>query len=237
MPSPGPILPEDVLFQDSDVCILKPNVKKGILIFTDYTQPKDGKSLCESGLKTGAQLKQEGIEFGGSVFHDYIFFRAPYFPNEIDYESIESEIESSFGEGMSEVRSRVWIRVDPQKTYVYSSEIRAKYDPYESGGFEDKFASSYPPLSIEVMIKNSRKTMTEYLRIIRENEKTLAGLKPDQRPFYNLYSSKVQLFPSKYMLSYPWDDSPIHMNSEVLVRIPHLTPNYFVKCTPVTATL
>jgi len=28
-PSAGPILPEDILFQDADVCILKPYVKKG----------------------------------------------------------------------------------------------------------------------------------------------------------------------------------------------------------------
>ena len=30
---------------------------------------------------------------------------------------------------------------------------------------------------------------------------------------------------------YPWDSYDVSQMSEVLVRIPHLTSNYFVKCT------
>jgi len=61
---------DDILYQDYDVCILKPDVKKGVLIFSD-------KSIFEDGLKTGKQLKEEGIDFGRSMIHNYSFFRAP----------------------------------------------------------------------------------------------------------------------------------------------------------------
>ena len=42
------------------------------MIFTNYRQP-EGKSLCEIGLKSGAQLQREGVDFGRTMIHDYIF--------------------------------------------------------------------------------------------------------------------------------------------------------------------
>ena len=54
----------DIMYKDDLVCILKPNVKKGIVIYTHYTQPNNMNSLCISGLKTGKQLKSEGVKFG-----------------------------------------------------------------------------------------------------------------------------------------------------------------------------
>ena len=64
--SDGSILPEDILFQDADVCVLKPGVKKGILIFTNYKQPAGMPSLCEAGLKTGERLRCVKLSFVGS---------------------------------------------------------------------------------------------------------------------------------------------------------------------------
>lgn len=219
----NPIVPEDILFIDEDACILKPEVPKGILVFTNYTQPADLLSLCKTGLKTGAQLKNEGIDFGRSMIHPYIFFRAPYFFNLIDYTSVDTEIISSFGEEQSDLKSRVWIRIDPERTFVYSSEIRVKYNPlfyYNS----PKYLSRK-----EQEIQNSRKQMTNYLQIINENDKVPD--EPNTNKLYNLFTSKVQLFPKTYHPEYPFDFHNINMNSEVLIRIPHLTPNYFVKCT------
>ena len=63
---------EDILYQDHDVCILKLDVKKVFLIFSD-------KSIFEDRLKTGKQLKKEGIDFGLSMIHNYSFFRVPTF--------------------------------------------------------------------------------------------------------------------------------------------------------------
>ena len=39
------ILPEDVMYQDMDVRILKPDVKKGIIIFSQYVQQKDTEKM------------------------------------------------------------------------------------------------------------------------------------------------------------------------------------------------
>ena len=72
------ILDEDILYQDDLVCILKPNVKKGILVWTNFTQPQNTDSLCKLGLKTGARLHREKVDFGRDIYHPYIFFRAPY---------------------------------------------------------------------------------------------------------------------------------------------------------------
>ena len=214
---------DDIMFRDSDVCILKPGVKKGILVFTHYTQPAGIPSLCEGGIKTGAQLKKEGVDFGRAVFHPYLFFRAPYLSNPPDYTTVESEIKSSFGERVSDMPKMAWIRVDPDQTYVYSSEIRVKYYP------QVRFGTAEYTSELESQVRNSRKTMTEYLRIIGENARM--PVEAGKKPVYHLFSSEVKLIPMKGKAIYPWNEEPINMNSEVLVRIPHLTPDFFVKCT------
>jgi hypothetical protein len=211
---------KDILYSDTDVCILYPNVKKGILVFTHYTQhvcTYYTQPIYMSGLKTGAQLQSEGINFGRTIIHPYIFFRAPYFSNVIDYTSIDTEIESSFGKILITATTKIWIRIDPDKTYVYSSEIRARYNSYIY--INDK----------EQEIIKSRKLMTNYLEIIDENSKV--NIDYCKKPLYNLLSSQVRVFPIAYHLQYPWDSNNININSEVLVRMPHLTPKYFVKCT------
>ncbi len=62
--------------------------------------------------------------------------------------------------------------------------------------------------------------MTNYLEIIDENSK--ATIESDKKQLYNLVSSRLQLFPNT------WNLYNINKQSEVLVRINHLTPNYFV---------
>lgn len=107
-------------------------------------------SLCTEGLKTGQQLQKEDIKFDRGVYHPYIFFCAPYYSRPIDYSTIDTEINSSFG--YTNKNSKVFIRVDPDRTFVFSSEIRAQR-----------------PDSITELNK-SKKTLTRYLQIIKENE-------------------------------------------------------------------
>ncbi len=240
----NPIVEEDILFRNMDVCILKPDVKKGILVYSHYTQPEGMPSLCEAGLKTGAQLKKEGIEFDRTMIHDCIFFRAPKYSNPIDYTSVDTEITSSFGDNFSGKKSLVWIRIDPARTYVYSSEIRSDYVPHryntveylsdmESEVFSDYVPHMYDTVEylsdMESEVFKSKKSMNDYLRIIGENK--TVEVTPGNRLFYNLYTSKVQMGPLSYILSYPLSSVNVNESSEVLVTIPHLTPNYFVKCT------
>ena len=214
-----PIEQSDIMYQDDLVCILKPDVKKGIIVWTNYTKPPEMDSLCRLGLKTGKQLKSEGIDFGRSKIHPYIFFRAPFYSRDIDYTSVETEIISSYGERQIGTVPRVFIRVDPNRTFVFSSEIRALRP-------ED--------------IEKSKKTLSDYLRIIYENSEIYKTLFPlsitKKQAAYDLFSSK--LIPvsnngiSYTSLSYPLVNIPAERNSEILVSIPHLTPNFFVLCTP-----
>jgi hypothetical protein len=208
---------EDVLYMDDNVCILKPTVKKGIIVWTHYTQP-DGDSLCDVGLKTGKQLKDEGVDFGRNIFHPYHFFRAPYYSGEIDYSTLETEISSSYGEEQLGITKSIYIRVDPDRTFVFSSEIRVEIR------VEIK-RQQY----LESEIEKSRKTLTDYLNIIKANKSDI------RRGIYNLYTSKKVIRPvgahSARRPDYPYNDLPIERNSEILVSIGHLTPEYFVHCT------
>ena len=210
---------EDILYQDYDVCILKPDVKKGVLIFSVVYD----KNIFKDGLKTGKQLKKEGIDFGRSMIHNYSFFRAPTFlrPN-----IGKSEIESFFEPHINSCSSlKVWIKVDPKQTFVYSSEIRAKFSP--------QFAFGTPEYlnTLEREVTKSRKLMIEYLQILEENSLHISNANTDslKKPFYNLFSSRVQMFPNTFTPQYPWDSENINTNSEVLVRVNNLTPNFFVK--------
>jgi hypothetical protein len=211
-----PINDEDIMYTDALVCILKPHVKKGIIVWTHFTQPAGMDSLCNLGLKTGKQLQREGIYFGRSNIHPYIFFRAPYHSRYIDYTSVETEIRSSYGEEQIGTEPRVFIRVDPDRTFVFSSEIRTKGEWY---GKEN------------VVLMNSKKTLSKYLQIINDNMKIKNDVKPDKTIWYNLFSSQAVLFPTRASPPLPFDNEPIERMSEILVSKPHLTPDYFVLCT------
>ena len=81
-----------------------------------------------------------------------------------------------------------------------------------------------------------KKTLSEYLEIINNNINIKNNVEPDKKILYNLNSSKATLFPNKYKYISKFNSqnvfsqSPIEKNSEILVSIPHLTPNYFVLC-------
>jgi hypothetical protein len=235
----------DIMYQDDLVCILRPDVKKGIIVWTHFTQPVGMNSLCNLGLKTGKKLKEEGVNFGRTKIHPYIFFRAPYYSRDIDYTSVETEIISSYGEGQIGKEPRAFIRVDPDRTFVFSSEIRAKIPSvyfHKSDGHlltkqelsltHSKFLMSpdderYRELYNEYYnheINKSKKTLSEYLVIIKQNESM------PELTIYNLYTSKKVRSTGSNI--YPYDRHPIEENSEILVSIPHLTPDYFVLCTP-----
>jgi hypothetical protein len=216
-----PILPEDIMYQDDLVCILKPNVKKGILVFSHYTKPKEMASLCDIGLKTGQLLKEEGVEFGRDVYHPYIFFRAPFFSREIDYSTIKTEIISSFGE--VKIDSLVFIRVDPDKTFVFSSEIRPLYRPPRNGEYD---------LAMVSELDKSKKTLSEYLSIIRTNKITKQDRERQRDVFWNLHTSQANSYiRGRLNAKYPeFNYDIISRFSEILVSIPHLTPDYFVLC-------
>ena len=200
------------MYQDNLVCILRPYIKKGIIIWSNYIQPPNMDSLLTLGLKTGKKLKEEGIDFGRSKIHPYIFFRAPYFSTNIDYSTIETEIISSFGHLERDNETKVFIRVDPDKTFVFSSEIRVNFFNVT-----------------DTKIFDSKKKLSEYLTIIKTNLEieTLESNK-NNKILYNLLSSKAKIFLNTINPGKLFSKAPINRNSEILVSIPHLTPDYFV---------
>ena len=212
--NPEPINYNDIMYKDKHVCILKPNVQKGVIIMNRFNQPENMESLCDLGLKTGSQLQKEGMEFGRSVYHPYIFFRAPYrSPDQMNYSNPEAEIISLYEETVLDEDGVVFIRVDPDKTFVFSSEIRTV---------------EFNKTKQNKMLKRSKKTLTDYLRIIKENSSITEKLNPGLR--YNLFTSEAKIFPYPRSKSTEWNEYPIHRNSEILVYKPHLTRDYFVRC-------
>ena len=214
------ILPEDVLLETSNVCILKPEVKKGILIFHSY--PSERSEMVKTGLKTNHTLIREGFRKVCQIPHTCIFFRAPYQkPTLLDYSSVESEIASVYQDTEKKLTSKfyenkIWIRVDPRKTNTFSSEIRDVFT----------YPENYRKPST---INNSRKTMLQYFDIIASNRKVIQD-NLDLYPIFNLFSSQVVMRTNKpYKLKSPMNQYDVSRNREVLVEIPHLTPEYFVK--------
>ena len=153
------ILDSDIKYSDEKVTILHPHVKKGVLIVTFFTPPSSGEDLKKTGLKTGKKLREEGVEFGRSNIHPYIFFRAP-----LSGDCLESALETPKQElfrNYDDIFTKfghlfpdyIAISVEPDKTKVYSSEMRTQ----QFG--KEKFETEY---------KRSEKTMTEYLKIIKQ---------------------------------------------------------------------
>jgi hypothetical protein len=205
----------NVAYKDDLVCILKPESKRGILVFSGYKNPKNVQ-ICNVGLKSGKQLHNEGVNFGRSIHHPYIFFRAPFkYDGHVNHTSFESEIKSLYGSGLN-LENKVFIRVDPDKTFVFSSEIRAKFQ----GNLN--------------RLNKSKIKLSEYLKIIKDNnvymKNVILNNGPTSRFKWNMFTYKVK----QNYRGRPTNSNEINFNiarnSEILVSLPHLEPKYFVKC-------
>jgi hypothetical protein len=93
------------------------------------------------------------MNFGKGIYNNYIFFTAPYY-YKINYNSIDDEIKSLYGD--IDMKNKVFIRVDPNQTYVFSFDIRVKplkkrliklYDENEINCLDDP----------NILIENSKK--------------------------------------------------------------------------------
>ena len=215
------IVRSDIKYQDDKVTILHPHVKKGVVVISFYTTPENMIDLKLTGLKTGQQLQKEGIEFGRCIYHPYIFFRAP-FKNSLICDAKKNTFEEIHSYYLDEFnidfrgldKKYVGIRVDPNNTKVYSSEIRATCLPHDK--------------KIKTEIPKSEKTLAAYLSIIEQNKVVTIDIKPTEKIVYNLLTSYAYKRPVNYEARYPFNEYPIERNSEILVQLPHLTPDFFV---------
>lgn len=213
------IEPDDIMFQTNNISILKPHIKKGILICTNYN--KNYPNIPLEGLKSRLQLVQEGLMEDNGPAHRCIFFRAPFIkPDTINYESIQTEIESLYIKNSIKkfMLGKIFIRVDPRNTYTFSSEIRDIFT------YPEYYKKPY-------MIQNSRKMLLTYLDIIKENkmlEEKKRKEKPISYPIYNLFSSKVEFRSIPIKPSSPFNKYNINTNTEVLVETNFLSNQHFV---------
>ena len=205
----------DILHQTDMVTILKPKAKRGILIWHHFPDNLSKNQIKRDGLKSGKYMAEKGIDYGRTVKHPYIFFRAPYLcpKRKINYKNYRTEIKSLYGEDLLKdkyYKKIMCIRVDPDKTYVFSSEIRPLFRREEQ----------------EKEINFSKKTLTEYFHIIKkqENIKYITGMKP----LWNMFTGEMNYWPEKVECRYPWNSYPINRMSEILVDLPFMKKHYFV---------
>jgi hypothetical protein len=202
----------DVLFQDKDVCILKPDSNRGILIYHASTHT----NICAEGLFTYNEVRRRHPELRLrdrkftpiNKNNDVIKFRAPFKTDLTSFETMYgSEPRQLMGTDKPEVL--VIIRVDPDKTFVYSSEARTHGDD------ETLMKSRIPLRSYLKRIDGKADLKVEY-------PKEMCG---------NVLTYETKLVHADETCHYPWIKYlPIERNAEVVVERPHIPTNWFVAC-------
>ena len=197
----------NVIFQTKDVVMLKPDSKKGVLVGHHF----DGRfNVTKNGLRSGKSLKERipgWAERTGLGLHDKIFFRAPFYKDNTRY----VEEFSSYGKC-------AFIRIDPKRTYVYPSEVRAS----EEYGLDPQ------------VINQFRKPFEYYMKAIEKNEKNSRkyGYLQEEGPgiFYDMRTfEKIVVHPNhvdeKYDPGYlPYTPYAIQRNCEIVVHTDHISP-------------
>jgi hypothetical protein len=201
------ITDEDIKYMDADVCILFPDSQKGVIVWTSQTTI-EGIDILRDGIKSGWLLNKEGIRYGRITNHPYIFFRAP------------DKKYTDIGE-CPKYDNRFYIRVDPDRTFVFSSELRRKYTP------QCKYGTLEYISKINENLVKSRKTLTQFLDIIEENDNN-KDIDNGQRFVYNLLTSRKIIQTTYHPIKYPYDYIDVKKSSEILVHIPHLTPDFLI---------
>jgi hypothetical protein len=196
----------DILFKDHNICILKPESRRGILVF----HVSKSSTICSEGLYSYNELLNQkpglGLQPKEHMFpehSDIIYFRAPYNSETTSFQSLYPDI------SFIKDSYYVLIRIDPDNTYVYNQEGRV-YSNYEE-------------------YKSSKISMTEYFKIIKINKL----IKPEyQKAIYGNtisfkkilmrnHTNKVGTF-KKYL--------PTERMGEILAKRPHIPNEWFYYC-------
>jgi hypothetical protein len=181
---------DDIVFQDDDICILRPDSHRGIVIYHIFPQ-KHADAINAHGL-----LLHAGIKTGDrKIDHPYIFFRAPgvgMIP--CGANATLDNINANYPDGRkvsnsNENNGYFCIRIDPDKTFVYSSECRVVFQGTD-------------------MWKNSRSSLRNYLDVIAQNK----SIKSNK---YNIFS--YEKVPPAYSGD-AITELPPERNAEILAR-------------------
>jgi hypothetical protein len=200
----------DILYRDSDICILRPDSKRGIEVFTISGSHK----ICTEGLLSYNELRRRHPEYGltsrkgehKNANHDnLIFFRAPYNSDIRSFESsYDGKSPADIIKDSTKETAIATIRVDPDRSFVYYSEARVV------GTVDD--------------IRNSRLLMKDYI------EKAIPFIKGwGINPLRYIYTGSNKL--SDKLLEYSGNHGEhITRFFELVAHIPHIPPEWFVTC-------
>jgi hypothetical protein len=196
---------EDVVFQNEDICILSPNSGRGIPIYHHSRNP----NLCKTGMEKVDWDKKSSVRRKNIDHYKLHFFRAPFTSDTRSFEglyggnSIDTMLRSD-----KMYKSLCTIRVDPDLTYVYSSDARIDKE-----------------IGIDEFL-GSKITLTRYLEILREDQDIA-------EPYYSdlLTFKKRQVEESgEYEIGNERLNFPIEQNSEIVVKIKKIPIEWFVSC-------
>ena len=196
---------DNVLFQNDDVCILRPGTEIGIPIYHHSRNP----NLCRDGIEKADWDKKPSAKRKNKDHYKLHFFRAPFtsdtssFEGLYDGNSIDRMLRSD-----TMYKSLCTILVDPDLTYVYSSDARVDQEI----GIDDFLGSKI--------------TLRRYLEIIKENENI-------REPYYaDLLTFKKRQVEEygEYEIGNERLNFPIEQNSEIVVKIQKIPIEWFVSC-------
>ena len=147
---------DEVFFQDDDVCILYPQVKRGILVFSIFNVV-DVPAVYEEGLVSAAEfISRKDPDFKNNAIYDNddaIYFKAPFTYTDDNSLSLETYYQDNVVDKFATKGNNLFvIRIDPDKTYVYLPTIRTQVH-------NGKEQTSKP----------TRMTFNQYINIINQN--------------------------------------------------------------------
>jgi hypothetical protein len=202
----------DVIYEDKDVCILQPNSSRGILLYHASTHT----NICSEGLLTYNEVRKRHPELKMrdrkatdiNKNNDVIKFRAPFTNDLTNFQTTYgSDPRQLMGTDKPEVI--VIIRVDPDKTFVYSSEAR-------SHGDDETLIKSRLPL------RTYLKRITGKMQMKVDYPNEMCG---------NILTYETKVVHTDDICHYPWIKYlPIERNAEVIIDRPHIPTNWFVAC-------
>ena len=153
----------DVVYEDENVCVLKPDSNRGIMIH-HYFQKSARESVDSEGLRV-KPLRSIAVR---ELDDPYILFRAPGAGcNECGPNPTVNYINRNYAPKYQMSNNGLYfcIRVDPSKTFVFSSVSRERHPGFDAFNWW----------------KTSRSTLQNYLEVIKKN----ANIKSEN---YNIFS-------------------------------------------------
>lgn len=201
----------DILFQDTDVCILNPNATRGVVIYA-YTD----KPVCAEGIKANS---------GGNIY-----FRAPFNSNVLTFAS-------SYGETPTELSKRTGsglalIRIDPSFTFVYLKLARSEgiTENYQKTRISmEKYLSEILPMIEKSTVPPAQKKYNNGQVI----DRTLVPVNPD----YDGISPVEKIFPEiseRLRISLrslaDADVQKLKVFFEIKVNVPEIPKEWLVDC-------